>query len=87
MAKYVYAERVSKKIKHVLRFDKHLSEIVNSCVPHIQLDEHFELETVSWTYYDESVVATRTNIVHIHPNRSSSMILYYESFDRLLAIK
>lgn len=87
MAKYTYAERVTKKVRQVLRYDKRLSEIVNSSTPEIQLDDQFELETVSWNYYGESVIATRTNVVHVLPNRSSSLILYYNGFDGLLQVK
>ncbi len=86
MTKYVYAERVTKKVRSLLKYNKNVSDFINE-TPQVHLDANFCLSSLVWNYYDRGLLVTNNYIQYKEPGLNSAIIIAYNSFDNLLELK
>lgn len=85
MAKFVYAERVCKKVRKMLSRDERFKAIVE-CQPSVELDENFNMEGLYWSYYDRAISVTDTQIIYYEQSRAQAVLMSYNGFDHLLKL-
>lgn len=82
MVKYAYAERVTKKVRKLLKLNKFATSIMRG-VPDVDLDDDFCLSSLSWNYYGNSVYVGSTGIL-LEVQGQRQCLLQYSDFDALL---
>lgn len=85
MTKYAYAERVTKKVAKLLKYNKSAIDCMQG-TPQIQLDENFCLSCLYWNYYDDSLTVNSNGITLKRFYTQEEKLITYNSFDELLKL-
>ena len=86
MVKYSYAERVVNKVRKLMKYNAPYNEVI-SAQPHISLNLNYELESISWSYGGLSLLVLNNSIQIQEGYGPLRVIVSYDSFDGLLAMK
>lgn len=85
MTKYAYAERVTKKVRKLLKHDYRVKDFIQSN-PLISINGNYCLESIVWRYYDTTLIVTERCVI-LKSWNTQTVILEYNSFDSLLSIE
>lgn len=85
MTKYAYAERVTKKVAKLLKYNRPAMDCMCG-VPQIQLDENFCLSSLYWSCYDDSLIVNSNGITLKRFYTQEEKLITYNGFDELLKL-
>lgn len=85
MAKFAYAERVVKKAKKLLSYNR-LAQDIMEHVPQIRITKDFELEYIWWNYYEYTLIIGST-FIELRKGYNSENMMKYKSFNEFLSMK